>query len=311
MGLYLGIDTSNYTTSVALWDGDQMIQQKRLLPVGEGELGLRQNDAVFEHTRQLPPLLERCFIQAGKQPLEAVGASVRPRDAEGSYMPCFLVGETVARAAAASSFAPFYSFSHQAGHIAAALYSIGRLDLARERFICFHFSGGTTDCLLVTPDEKQIFKVELIASSLDLKAGQAIDRVGRMLGLCFPAGAALSLLAQDSHADYKVMPAFKGSDVSLSGVENKCAAMIRNGVPATDVARCCLAYIAAAADQMTQNAINEYGNIPIVYAGGVMSSSYIRERLADKYGGFFADPAYSSDNAAGLAVLACLREKNQ
>lgn len=76
-----------------------MRQQKQLLPVREGELGLRQSDAVFAHVKQLGALVEALF-EAGPPPLAGVGASVRPRDAEGSYMPCFLVGEAVAQSVA-------------------------------------------------------------------------------------------------------------------------------------------------------------------------------------------------------------------
>lgn len=309
MAAYLGVDTSNYTTSVALYDGESLVQRKRLLPVKEGELGLRQSDAVFEHTRQLPELFEACFSQFGPVRLNAVGASARPRNVQGSYMPCFLAGISAARAVAASMAAPFHEFSHQAGHIAAAIYSAKRLDLAQKRFICFHFSGGTTDCLLVSPDPQNGFHVQCIASSLDLKAGQAIDRVGRMLGLRFPAGTELSALAMQSEEKFRALPAFKGNDVSLSGVENKCAALLKEGRSAADVARCCLSYVCAAADRMTENALREYGEIPVVYAGGVMCSQYIREQLGPKYGGMFAEPAFSSDNAAGIAVLTMLREE--
>lgn len=309
MSCYLGIDTSNYTTSVALYDpSGSLVQEKQLLPVREGELGLRQSDAVFEHTRQLPRLSERCLANVNGGEIGAVAASERPRDSEGSYMPCFLAGVSAAKTAACACGVPYYGFSHQAGHIAAALYSTGNLALVGKTFICFHFSGGTTDCLLVTPSEEHVFRVRLLATSLDLKAGQAVDRVGRMLGLRFPAGAALSALAGKSGAGFKVSPAFKGADVSLSGVENKCAAMVHSGASAEDVACLCLSYICAAADRMTQNALRECGQLPVIYAGGVMSSEFIRARLAPKYGGAFAQPQFSSDNAAGIAVLAYMKE---
>jgi N6-L-threonylcarbamoyladenine synthase len=308
LGAYLGIDTSNYTTSVALLDGEHILQRKKLLPVREGELGLRQSDAVFEHTRQLPALLEECCREAPSARLAAVGFSARPRDQEGSYMPCFLAGESAARSVAAACHITAYSFSHQAGHIAAALYSTGNMQLFESPFICFHFSGGTTDCLLVSPDAGRVFSVELLAASLDLKAGQAVDRVGRMLGLPFPAGAALSALAEQSGQEYRVRLTFRGDDVSLSGVENRCETMLRSGAAAPDIARFCLEHICEAASRMTENALRRCGELPLIYAGGVMCSSYIRPRLSAKYGGAFADPAFSSDNAAGLAVLAMVKE---
>lgn len=149
MAYYFGIDTSNYTTSAAVYDTDTraVTQVKKLLTVRPGERGLRQSDAVFQHTRQLPELTEQLFSQ-NTYHLSAVGVSAFPRRQEGSYMPCFLVGEGTARTLAAASGLPLYRFSHQEGHIAAALYSCGRLDLLKKgEFIAFHFSGGTTECV--------------------------------------------------------------------------------------------------------------------------------------------------------------------
>ncbi|WP_195283378.1 peptidase M22 [Harryflintia acetispora] len=300
MALYFGIDTSNYTTSAALLSGTgALVQHKRLLPVREGQLGLRQSDAVFEHTRQLPEMIEACFGER-RAPLTAVGASVRPRDAEGSYMPCFLCGSGAARILGAAFGVPVYSFSHQAGHVAAALYSSGRLDLMEKRFICFHFSGGTTDCLLVSPGEP--LQITLAATSLDLKAGQAVDRVGKMLGLRFPAGPKLSELALRFGEPKALRPVFKGEDASLSGVENQCAALLQRGAPPEEVAAHCLSYILAVARRMAENARLRFGELPVVYAGGVMSSLFLRPVL-EREGGAFAAPEFSSDNAAGIAVL--------
>ena len=98
MSFVLGIDTSNYTTSCALLDtADMSVRScKKLLPVKQGERGLRQSDAVFHHTKQLPELMKQLFDK--RYDLSAVGYSYAPRCAEGSYMPCFLVGENVAQA---------------------------------------------------------------------------------------------------------------------------------------------------------------------------------------------------------------------
>ena len=199
MGRYIGLDTSNYTTSAAVFDTETgvMRQVKRPLPVKEGELGLRQSDAVFHHTRQLPDVLEQLMAECGHRSfaIDGVAASDRPRQAEGSYMPCFLAGAGTARSLATVTGAPFYFFSHQQGHVAAAAFGAGRTDWLHRRFLAFHVSGGTTDALLVTPDGEDILRCETVAASLDLKAGQLIDRVGRMLGLPFPAGPALERLA--------------------------------------------------------------------------------------------------------------------
>jgi N6-L-threonylcarbamoyladenine synthase len=301
MGNMLGIDTSNYTTSAALFDGTAVSQQKMLLPVRPGELGLRQSDAVFHHVQQLPQVLEALLPQ--KSSVSAVGASARPRDLADSYMPCFTVGLGTAKALALSLGVPMYSFSHQAGHIAAALYSTNRLDLLREKFIAFHVSGGTTEAVLVTPDEQRIFSAQIIAQSLDLKGGQAVDRVGAMLGLAFPSGRALEQFALNTNIRYKIKASMKGADCSLSGVENKCRDLLHTGKPKEEIAAYCLQSILSALDAMTAELIKQYGNLPLLFAGGVMSNSIIRSALTEKYGALFAAPEFSSDNAAGIAVL--------
>ncbi len=304
MSWVLGLDTSNYTTSVALFDGETMRQEKKLLPVKPGGLGLKQSDAVFHHTQQLPELMERLFDgMDGPVQVDAVAVSARPREVNGSYMPCFTVGQGLARSIAAMRNIPLVPLSHQHGHIAAALYSCGRTDLIGQRFLAFHVSGGTTEALLVEPDAEKVFMPELIAASLDLKAGQAIDRAGVMLGLPFPAGASLDVLSQKSTARFKIRPTMKECDCCLSGIENQCKKMHQNGTPPEDIAAYCIQAVCAALEGMTDAIFEKYGRLPLVYAGGVMSNSYIRNRLTKKYGAYFAEPVYSCDNAAGVAYL--------
>lgn len=301
----LGIDTSNYTTSAALWRDGSIVQRKKLLPVREGELGLRQSDAVFHHVRQLPEVLDELPFPNAE--ISCVGVSNRPRDQEGSYMPCFLAGCSAAKAVALARNAPLHLFSHQQGHIAAALYSANQLSLLAEPFLAFHVSGGTTEAVLVHPDTERILKTEIVAQSLDLKGGQAIDRVGKMLGLSFPSGPALERLAEKSDARFSIRPCLKGVDCSLSGVENQCSKMLSEGHAPEDIASFCLQSILVALDGMAQVLLKSYGKLPLVFAGGVMSNGMIRKALTEKYGAFFAAPEFSSDNAAGIAVLAAVK----
>lgn len=308
MGVYLGIDTSNYTTSTALYNSKsgEILQQKKLLEVKSGEKGLRQSDALFQHVKMLPALMEKLNPDVK---VDAVGFSARPRSVKGSYMPCFLAGEEAARCIAAVCGVPCYDFSHQEGHIAAALFSIGRLSMIKEKFIAFHVSGGTTDVLLCTPKNETDFIIEQIASSLDLKAGQAVDRVGIMLGLDFPAGPKLEELALKSTCRFSIKPCLKGCDCCLSGVENICENMIRRGEPSCDVARFCLEYIKLTLDGMTAASLDKLGKLPLLFAGGVMSNSIIKKYMTEKYGAFFAAPGFSSDNAAGIAALAAIKSE--
>ena len=306
--LILGIDTSNYTTSCALFDSEKRMvaQRKRLLPVKAGEKGLRQSDAVFHHTVQLPQLMEELFDGAGD--IAAVGVSEKPRDAEGSYMPCFLVGVNSARCVGAAAGKPVHAFSHQAGHIMAALWSAGALELIDREFIAFHVSGGTTEMLLVSPDEQRGFAVRLIGGTGDLNAGQAVDRAGVMMGLPFPCGKGLEALALRSEKTFNPKVSVSGGTCSLSGLENQCRDRLSKGEPHEDVARYCLDFIGKTLEKLAEYALAEHGSLPIVFAGGVASNSIIRARLTAKFGARFAEPEFSCDNAAGVALLAALRE---
>lgn len=311
---FLGIDTSNYTTSAAVYvSGENKVyQQKKLLPVKEGELGLRQSDAVFHHTKQLPDMIEQLFVGNSLGIPEVVTASARPRNIDGSYMPCFLCGEGFARSYAAVTGAKLYTTSHQVGHILAALYSADRLEHVKERFIAFHVSGGTTDCLLCEPDEENVLKITEIGTSLDLKAGQAVDRTGLMLGLRFPCGAELEKMAVNADKSFKVKPVLKDGSCCLSGVENKCGSMLKSGEKPENIARYCLDFVAETIIAMTAHAIERFGKLPLVFAGGVMSDVIIRDRIISRFpSAGFAEPQYSCDNAAGVAIYGYLKSTGE
>lgn len=305
--MYIGFDTSNYTTSVAVFDGEHMLNKRRLLTVKSGERGLRQSDAVFQHTVNMPSLISE--ISVDKNNIRAVAVSSRPRNIDGSYMPCFLVGINNAVSVSKFSGAPLYKTSHQVGHILAGLYSIQRLDLINEPFVAFHISGGTTEALLVEPDNDKIITAKIIAQSSDLKAGQAIDRAGVMMGLPFPCGKELDRLSLLSDKEYKIKPSMNGLDCSLSGVENKAKKLFENGESKEDISKFVLTYVANAIDEMTQRIIDTYGNIPIMFVGGVMSNTLIRNQITKKYNAYFAEPDLSCDNACGIAIYAYLKDR--
>lgn len=279
-----------------------MISEKIVLSVKENTCGLRQSEAVFQHVVNLSKVCEKVFNKLNEKPC-AIGFSISPCDFEGSYMPCFMVGKMLALSLAAAYKIKCYSFSHQRGHIMAALFSSGCLELSREPFLAFHISGGTTDLLLVKPDDEKIITVTQIGSSLDLKAGQAVDRVGVMLSLPFPCGRELEILSEKSKNNYKIKPYLRELSCSLSGVENKAKIMLDNNEPKEDIAKFCLDYILCSIKEMCRKARDIYSGLPFVFAGGVMSNKYLKSELTKEFGGYFAEPEYSSDNAAGTAIL--------
>ena len=295
MSYSVGFDTSNYTTSCAKFDGERGVNSGRLLDVKPGELGLRQSEALFSHVKRLPEIVEKL----GKTDIIAVGASEKPRETQDSYMPCFLAGVAAAKSLAALLGVPYYGFSHQQGHIAAASWSAGRLDLLEREHLAWHLSGGTTELLYVRPMGVAV-KCEIIGGTQDVSAGQLIDRAGQALGLQFPAGRALDALSKSASVIDMYKPKVAGMNFSLSGVEQKMHRLIDSGESAENVAYFTLASMIAAVEGATKNAMAKYGDLPVLYSGGVASNSLLRETVR---GGIFAEPQYSTDNAMGTAIL--------
>lgn len=295
----LGLDTSNYTTSAAVFDGADGCNAGRLLAVRPGELGLRQSDALFQHVKQLPALLEELEGRGLLRDLKAVGASTRPRAVEGSYMPCFLAGESQGRALAAALGVPFFACSHQQGHLAAAAWSAGRTDLLDGPFLAWHLSGGTTELLLVVPENGNV-RAARIGGTTDISAGQLIDRTGQYLHLDFPAGKALDKLAAQSDKKERFRVRMDSLQFSFSGIENKVQKQVAQHKEPADIARFTLETIASLVRRVTDRAMEQYPGLPVVCSGGVASNSILRKYL---YDAVFAPSAYSTDNAMGTAVL--------
>lgn len=299
----LGFDTSNYTTSAAWFDGTQGHNVGKLLEVKPGALGLRQSEALFQHVKTLPEIVARMTDAWAADTPDAIGASTRPRAVEGSYMPCFLAGESQAKTISKLLQVPFYEFSHQQGHLAAVLWSAGRMELLDKPMLAWHLSGGTTELLYVEPG----LKARKIGGTTDLSAGQLIDRTGLLLGLTFPAGKALDSLAADMAA--KPFPVkVRDMTFSLSGMENKVRQMRDSGASDGETAAFALQSVIHAVEAATKQALGQFGDLPVIFTGGVSSNTLLRKEM-EPLGGIFGAPEYSTDNAMGIAVLTYIMEK--
>ena len=299
----LGLDTSNYTTSLAVYDGREGIHVGRLLTVRPGELGLRQSDALFQHVQRLPQLFGQLRERGLDQyQIVAVGASTRPRAVEGSYMPCFLAGASQGEGLAHVLGVPFFAHSHQQGHLAAAAWSAGRMDLLDRPFLAWHLSGGTTELLLVEPEGTSV-RAEILGGSKDISAGQLIDRAGVLLGLDFPAGKALSALAGEAEGVAPFPVKLDGLSFSLSGMENQVQRRLAEGETPARVAAFALETVCHVVLRATQAAREAHPGLPVLCSGGVASNSRLRELLTRACQAVFAQPQYATDNAMGTAVL--------
>ena len=305
---FVGFDTSNYTTSVAVCtaDGRIVANLKKPLPVREGARGLRQSDAVFEHTRNLPELLQSLQEVLERELLRpvGVGVSTRPRDAEGSYMPCFLAGKSAAYAFGAAAGIPVKEFSHQNGHVMAALYSCGKAALMRaESFLAFHVSGGTTEALLAEPC-KTGFHLTLVGETDDINAGQLIDRIGVAMGLSFPCGREMEALASAYEGRVRKHPVcVRDARCSLSGAENIALKIWKETESREAVAAFVFDFVCRTLLAMGEQIEEAYGRRPVIFAGGVMSNRLMRQKLSERFDASFAEPEFSADNAAGIALL--------
>ena len=304
-GWLLGIDTSNYTTSLAIVDGHgRIIDDKRmLLPVPVNERGLRQAEACFAHQKQLPDLFRSLTLPVTK-PL-AIAVSVQPRAIEGSYMPVFTIGSGYAKVLSKAYNCPILKLSHQEGHIQAGLRSAGGPE--GMEFLVLHLSGGTTELLLVKR-EGYSFSETILGGSNDLQIGQFVDRIGVKLGLQFPAGPELELLAR-THNDEHSLPSIptycRELEVSFSGSESHALRLIDQGLDKASIARAVEKAIARVIEKLLRNAIQQTQADQVLLVGGVSSNLYIRQQLKRRLQPimdlWFADPTLSSDNAVGVA----------
>ncbi len=303
----LGIDTSNYTTSASIYDGENYVLKRKILDVGEGKRGIRQSDGVFIHNRELPQIISDI---TAKTDVTVIGVSTRPRCVEGSYMPVFTVGQGYAKAISSVSGINLYEFSHQDGHIMAGIHSCGEYSLLDSPFISVHLSGGTTE-ILASSYNGYNFENEIIGGTLDISAGQLIDRIGVNMGLKFPCGIELEKLAKTTSDSVKLPISIKDSHFNLSGVETK----LLNGIGEENnvVARSVLIYIKDILVKSICNAIITTGIRNVLFVGGVASNEIIRDGLEKELDAnvFFASKELSSDNAVGLAILAYMAEEKR
>lgn len=307
----LGIDTSCYTTSLAIVDMNNLVAEYRqVLQVPLGQKGLQQSMAVFQHIQNMPALLEKVAQEVDFKELKAIAASTRPRPVPKSYMPVFQVGYSFGQAIASALKIPFVPTSHQEGHLMAGLWSAG-CDMPM-RFLAVHLSGGTSELLLVEKVNENgiFFQTKLLGGTTDLHAGQLVDRVGVALGMPFPAGPHLEKLAETAEGKLSIPSAVKKYSFSFSGAETRAKELLKKGYPPAEVARAIEKCITKTIEKVLRAAIAEQGCSHVLIVGGVACNNYFRNRLKERLEHravgaklFFAKREFSSDNAVGVALI--------
>lgn len=303
--LSLGIDTSNYKTSLAVVDesGQTLFNYQEFLDVKHGERGLRQSEAFFQHVQKLPEAVEKAFRDENlRNHIGAIAVSSRPRPMEGSYMPVFTAGQGYARVIAATMGIEVQTFSHQEGHIEAIRHYSRLRD--KSPLICFHFSGGTTEALLLGESGK----LEIVGGSKDIAYGQVLDRVGVSLGYDFPCGEKLDEIALSASGHRNILSEIKVKEgyVNLSGIDTQCRRAIEN-YPQEELVEALFERLCQSVERMTTQLSDKYGINDFIYAGGVSCSKFMRNYLSEhmyrELNIVFGKPEMSCDNAIGTALL--------
>lgn len=308
---YLGIDTSCYTTSVAVIDEEEklVLDKRIMLRVKSGDRGIRQSDAFYQHIENLDTEFKEVFKNIDAKKIKAIGVSSRPRNNPDSYMPVFNSGLHIANIMSLSMNIPLFVLSHQEDHILAGLWS--QQFAPSKPFAAYHLSGGTTELLFV--EGRKDMKIEIIGGSSDLKAGQFIDRVGVSMGLNFPCGKEMDMLSKSAAEEgYAIPSAVKGSYASFSGPETHVQRIIKEGnYDRASLSKAVFMCIAESIEETLINSkdINKWEEVLLI--GGVSSNSTVFEYLTNSsrlkrhnIGLIFSQSRYCGDNALGGAVYA-------
>ena len=291
--VYLGIDTSCYTTSVAFMDKDAQLvgESRQILKVREGKCGLQQSEMVFQHTRNLPEMIANAMPEGAK-----------------------IIGVCASRSLSVLNNIPLHLISHQENHLLAGKWSAGGPDA--ERFLLLHASGGTTDLLLAEQREDGSYKLAEIGGSIDLHAGQFIDRIGVSLGLQFPAGLAVEDFAKTADEIIDLPVSVKGLKASLSGPATAAERKLKAGADPAGIAAGVQKVLAETFYRLIFNAAKEYKVSSALIVGGVASNTYIRDYLhvkldKKKISLWHPQARFSCDNACGCAAFAVLKGENR
>ena len=303
--LFLGIDTSCYTTSLALMDeeGNLVGDYRKPLEVETGKIGLRQSHGFFMHVGNLPVLYADLVKDWDPKCIKAIGVSTRPRNVQDSYMPVFTAGEHFANTVALSLGVKVLPFSHQEGHIEASKWS-AKTNV--EPFMALHLSGGTSELLLVNTDNGR-YQAHIVGGAKDISAGKLIDRVGVHMGLAFPAGKEMdSMITFSPKHKWGYPTSVKDGWINLSGLENYAKKKYDQDQNQSNVAEGLFEAIAKSLLKVLKQASETHRVKSILFGGGVTSSQYLKAYLKHHCKDLeliFCDPRYAVDNAVGIAEM--------
>ena len=262
-----------------------------------------------KHIEAIYGLADQALLRANltRQDIDAVAVTYAP-----GLIGAVLVGVNFAKAAALAMNKPLIPVHHIRGHIAANYLAYPELE---PPFLCLVVSGGHTMIIDVT----DYTKMEILGTTLDDAAGECFDKVGRVLGMPYPGGAALDKAAQRGDESKYVLPRSKPGvnpyDMSFSGLKTATLNLIHHAEQVgeqLDTDSLCASFCAAVSDTLVPRvvmALEQTGRKKIAVAGGVAANSRIRRDImeaAQKLGAEVYMPPLSlcGDNGAMIGAQA-------
>lgn len=317
----LGIETSCDETGVAIYDSEKGLVANQLysqIAVHADYGGVVPELASRDHIRKTLPLIQDALNEAGlcAQDIDGIAYTAGP-----GLVGALLVGSTIARSLAYAWNVPALGVHHMEGHLLAPMLEENPPPFP---FIALLVSGGHTQLVKV----EAIGKYELLGESIDDAAGEAFDKTGKLLGLDYPAGVAVSQLAEKGTPNRFVFPRpmtdRPGLDFSFSGLKTFAANTINAQINAQgeldEQTRCDIAHAFQQAVVETiiikcKRALQQTGYQRLVMAGGVSANKQLRQELAtfmQEFGGevFYPRPQFCTDNGAMIAYAGFVRLNN-
>ena len=308
----LAIESSCDETAVAIVaDGRKVLTDRIASQVDLHRLygGVVPEIASRMHIEAIYGLADQALSDAGitRDEIDAVAVTYAP-----GLIGAVLVGVNFAKAAALALNKPLIPVHHIRGHIAANYIAHQQL---KPPFLCLVVSGGHTMII----DVQDYTKMAVLGTTLDDAAGECFDKVGRVLGMPYPGGAALDKAAQHGDAHKYDLPRSKPGnnplDMSFSGLKTAALNLIHHTEQVSeelDINSLCASFTAAVSDTLVPrviSALKDTGYKKLAVAGGVAANSKIRQDLqtaATELGAELYMPPLSlcGDNAAMIGAQA-------
>ncbi len=316
--LVLAIETSCDETAVAVYDSQRGLVAHRLysqVALHAAFGGVVPELASRDHVRKLLPLMEAALADAGltQDQLDGVAYTAGP-----GLIGALLVGAAVARSYAFARGLPAVGVHHLEGHLLAPMLEA---DPPLYPFVALLVSGGHT----LLAQVEGLGRYQILGSTLDDAAGEAFDKTAKAMGLPYPGGPALAVLAESGRSDRFDFPRpmldRPGLDFSFSGLKTAVVTTLRQlqqgGIildeqTRADVASSFQQAVVETLAAKCVRALKQTGTRTLVVAGGVGANRVLRARLTamGTQLGFtvrYPRPEFCTDNAAMIAYVGCQR----